>query len=88
MPSIRRVLLFGSLPGGRATPRSDADVLVVVSDSAYSDARERIPDVLHAMAPLPCPVDLFVLTTTELARAQEEDSPLARAALATGVDLL
>jgi len=88
LPCIRRMLLFGSLRSGGATLRSDADVLVVLDRSDYADARERIPEVLRAMAPLPCPIDLFVMTVAELERTEHEASPLARIALTTGVDLL
>ncbi len=82
------MLLFGSLQTGGATPGSDADILVVIEQSDCADARQRIPEILRAMAPLPCPVDLFVVTIAELERAQQENSPLARIALTTGVDLL
>jgi predicted nucleotidyltransferase len=82
------MLLFGSLQTGGATLRSDADILVVLERSEYTDARDRIPEVLRAMAPLPCPIDLFVVTVDELERAQQENAPLARIALTTGIDLL
>ena len=71
-----------------ATLRSDADILVVLERSECTDARDRIPEVLRAMAPLPCPIDLFVVTVDELERAQQENAPLARLALTTGLDLL
>jgi predicted nucleotidyltransferase len=82
------MLLFGSLQIGGATPRSDADILVVVGQSPHADPRERTPEVLRAMAPLPCPVDPFVVTAAELERALREDLPLARLAVTTGLDLL
>jgi predicted nucleotidyltransferase len=85
MPSIRRVLLFGSLAAGIPTPRSDADLLVLVDSSRHGEPRDRIPEVLAALEPLPCPVDLFVVTEEEAARA--DDSPLLRVALVSGIDL-
>jgi uncharacterized protein len=88
MLSIRRVVLFGSLAAGTPTPRSDADLLVVVGRSAHAQPRDRIPELLEALAPLPCDVDLFVLTERELARAVASGAPLVRTALSTGVDLL
>ena len=88
LPSIRRVILFGSLVAGIPTPRSDADILVVVEESPFSEPRDRVPQVLHAFSPLPCPMDLFVLTHEELIRYRREGSPLLRTALATGEDLL
>lgn len=88
LPSISRVILFGSLVSGIPTPRSDADLLVVVTHSRHQRAADRVPELLGAMAPLPCPVDLFVVTADELERAQREQSPLVREALTTGLDLL
>ncbi len=90
LPSIKRMILFGSLQTGGATIRSDADILVVIDSGQESeaDARDRIPDILRAMAPLPCPVDLFVTTPEELERALREQRPLARIAASTGVDLI
>ena len=87
-PSIRRVVLFGSLTRGNATPRSDADILIVLEASEQPEARDRIPAMLAAMSPLPCSVDLCVVTAQELERAQEGGDPLMREALANGVDLL
>ena len=88
LPSIERMVLFGSLASGTATPRSDADILVVLDRSDRSDPRDRISDVLHAMAPLPCAVDLFVLTADELEDARSHGAPLVRVALTAGIDLL
>ena len=88
VPSIGRVILFGSLVSGTPTPRSDADMLIVVARSQHARAADRIPELLRALSPLPCPVDLFVVTTDELERARCEESPLVREVLATGLDLL
>ncbi len=88
LPSIRRVILFGSLTKGIPTPRSDADLLVVLDSSSHDHPRERVPEILAALSPLPCPVDLFVLTSEELERYSREGSPMVRVALATGKDLL
>lgn len=87
MPSIRRVLLFGSLVNGVPTPRSDADILVEVGESSHLCPRDRIPEVLAAFGPLPCPVDLFVATTAEI-EGPATRSPVIRLAAETGVDLL
>jgi predicted nucleotidyltransferase len=82
------VLLFGSLATGTPTPRSDADLLVVVATSDRDQPRDRVPEVLRAFAPLPCPLDLFVLTAQEVERAREGNEPLVRLALTEGIDLL
>ena len=88
MPDVRRVVLFGSLARGIPTPRSDADLLVAVLSSPHPDPRDRVPEVLTAMRPLPCPLDLFVLTTAEIEARRCEGDPLLREALAGGIDLL
>jgi len=87
VPEIVRVRLFGSLVSGIPTPRSDADLLIEVSSSAHARPRDRIPDMLTALSPLPCPVDLFVLTSTEVEAARASDSPLLHEILSNGVDL-
>ena len=88
LAALRRVILFGSLVAGIPTPRSDADLLVVVSDSDHPEPRDRVPEVRRALMPLPCPVDLFVLTTEELDRHTREGHPLVREAREHGRDLL
>ena len=88
LPALRRVILFGSLVAGIPTPRSDADLLVVLSASDHGAPRDRVPEVRRALMPLPCPADLFVLTSDELDRHAREKHPLVREALAHGRDLL
>ena len=88
LPEIRRILLFGSLVRGIPTPRSDADLLVEIAESGHERPGDRLPAMLRALSPLPCPVDLFVYTTDELQAMVAEDSPLVRVALRDGVDLL
>jgi predicted nucleotidyltransferase len=87
-PEIERVILFGSLAEGVPSPRSDADLLIVVESSPHDQVRDRIPAALRALGPLPCPVDLFVLTIEEVERFRREGAPLLRTALTTGKDLL
>ena len=88
VPSIRRALLFGSLAAGIPTPRSDADVLIVVAASEHPQPRDRVPAMLAAMSPLPCLLDLIVLTEDELDRARARGDSLIREALANGLELL
>jgi predicted nucleotidyltransferase len=88
MPGLQRVILFGSLVAGIPTPRSDADLLVIVAESAQREARDRVPSMMRALMPLPCPVDLFILTEQEFERHRSERHPLVREALDHGRDLL
>lgn len=88
MPSIRRVILFGSLVSSTPTPRSDADLLVIVNSSPNDEPSDRAPEILRALVPLPCPIDLFVLTVDEFGRFEAEGSALLRTVRRTGLDLL
>jgi predicted nucleotidyltransferase len=89
LSSIRRVILFGSMVTGIPTPRSDADILVVVESISARNPADRVPEVLEAMRPLPCPIDLFVYTTDEIeSLAREDGSAVVRLALEHGRDLL
>ncbi len=88
VPSIQRVILFGSLVTSIPTPRSDADLLVIVGSSPYAEPSDRVPEILRALRPLPCPMDLFVLTADEFARFEAEGSALLRTVRRTGLDLL
>jgi predicted nucleotidyltransferase len=88
VPTVQRVILFGSLVAGIPTPRSDADLLIVVTESQHPEPRDRVPELLGALMPLPCPVDLFVLTAQEFERYAREGHPLLREALDHGCDLL
>jgi predicted nucleotidyltransferase len=88
LPSIRRAVLFGSLDRGIPTPRSDADLMIELASSPLPEPRDRIPEMLRVLSPLPCPVDLFVLTSREVEEHTRENTPLLREILAHGIDLL
>ena len=63
---IVAVYLFGSFASGRATPRSDADIVIEVGD-AHAGDKEKIRDKMQVIfLDAPVPVDLFVRTTSEL----------------------
>jgi len=87
LPSIRRVILFGSLVSGTPTPRSDADLLVEVAASPHGQPRDRVPEMLQAFSPLPCPLDLFVLTGQEIAQHRASGSSFLATVFATGLVL-
>ncbi len=88
MPSIQRVVLFGSLVSGIPTPRSDADLLVIVGSTEHASRRDRVPEVLRALSPLPCPVDVHVMTGDEFERSYREENPFTREVVAHAMDLL
>ncbi len=79
------VYLFGSFAYGVPTPRSDADLLVVISDDADREAVRTC--CLEALRALPVPVDLFVLTEQEVAASLASGQGLAATALQRAIRL-
>lgn len=83
-PEIEEVWLFGSLARGEAMPGSDADLLLVLTDSNCS-FRDR-----YAVYQPDFPgvgVDVFAYTRAEIAQMQADGNPFLRRALAEGVAL-
>ena len=76
-PELRKVVLFGSLARGDATPRSDADLIFVVQEAG--PFLERTARYLPFFEDFGFPVDLLVYTEPEIERI-----PLARRALKEG----
>ena len=83
-PEIEEVWLFGSLARGDATPGSDADLMVVLSDS-----RLHFLDRFVHYQPDFCGigVDVLAYTRAELAQMRAEGSVFLRQARAEGVCL-
>jgi len=69
-PDVREVWLFGSLTRGNATPRSDADLLIVVEHDARRPM-DRLPEFLSLLAEagLRQPADVRVATLAEWAKS-------------------
>jgi len=86
-PDVVRVLLFGSLARGDHGPRSDADVIIILSRSDEPRFMDRIPDLLDYFLPAHVPVDLLPYTEAEVERMVREGNPLVRRALAEGIEL-
>ena len=61
---VREVWLFGSLARGDATPRSAADLLIVVDKDARRPM-DRIPEFLRLLEGVGRPTDVIVLTAAE-----------------------
>lgn len=80
-PNVLGVLLYGSLARGDYAPGSDADLIVVVTDSSY-----RPGERAYHLPPLRLPIchEILVYTEGELSRLQQEDLPFVRRALAEG----
>ncbi len=66
----QKIILFGSAAVGTAGPDSDLDLLIVKeTKDGYFDRLRKVHRILDTWQPL----DVFVLTPTELERAVEEN---------------
>jgi predicted nucleotidyltransferase len=74
-PNVTRVLLFGSLATDSYSPRSDADLLVVLAEDERRRMDRTTEFILHFL-PAGCPTDVLVYTEAELKR--EESEPFLR----------
>ncbi|WP_255592311.1 nucleotidyltransferase domain-containing protein [Thermosulfurimonas sp. F29] len=74
---VEKVVLFGSLAEGRATTRSDADLLIITD----GDFRDRWTEWILHFTRAPLPVDVIPVKKERL------DLPLARRALTRGIVL-
>jgi predicted nucleotidyltransferase len=84
-PEIEEVWLFGSLARGDAVPGSDADLLVVLSDSPYPFLERSVryqPDFCGLGA------DVLAYTRTELAQMQAGGNDFLRRAQTEGICLV
>ncbi len=75
-PEVMAVYLFGSLAKDRATPRSDADLLIVLRSSPIARWFERGCEYGDYFDEVEMPCELFCYTLDELPKV-----PLARNAL-------
>ena len=81
---VREVWLFGSLARGNATPRSDADLLIVVDEDPRRPM-DRIPEFLLLLQGVGRPTDVLILTTAEW--KAREGTALHREVVSRGVQL-
>ena len=68
-PEVREIYCFGSFAGGIPTPRSDADILVIVGPSDRP-VHQRGTFFVDYFLDVSVPVDLFVSTAYECEHAQ------------------
>lgn len=81
-PEIERIILFGSLARGDAVPGSDADLLIVLSESNVPFLNRHpqyVPDGCGIG------VEVFAYTQAELERMIREKNPFVKQALKEGV---
>lgn len=84
-PRVLAVVLFGSLARGEATAMSDADLLILLSDSSQP-FHERAPALLRSGAGI-C-LDLFPYTLAEAAQALRTEGGVVAVAVREGVWLV
>jgi predicted nucleotidyltransferase len=84
--NISQVLLFGSYANNTYTPRSDADVLIILK---HDERRmmDRISEFLTAFLPASVGVDVFPYTRAEVEKMQAEGNPFIKRALQESLDL-
>ena len=83
-PNVVAVYLFGSFAAGKATPRSDADVAIEI-DPATPELRRQVEQAaFNLFLESPVPVDLVILSSSQLAAGQESPTGLAGCILKTG----
>lgn len=75
-PEVDRVGLFGSYARGDYTPASDADVLIVVSQTDQASPFGRASKYHPQSIPVGC--EIIVYTEDELARRQSQNDPWIR----------
>ena len=80
-----RIVVFGSQARGDATPDSDIDLLVVVSDGR--DRRELLRSIRMALADVMVSKDVFVTTSGDAARYGDVIGTLVEPALREGVTI-
>jgi predicted nucleotidyltransferase len=80
-PEIQGVVLFGSLAKDNYTPRSDADLLIILKRDS-TPFLERIPRFQSLFLTASLPVEVFPYTVEEC-----RSIPLARRALKEGLPL-
>lgn len=80
-----RIVVFGSQARGDATPDSDIDLLVVVSDGR--DRRQLLRSIRTALVDVTVPKDVFVTTPSLIARYGDVIGTLVDPALREGVTI-
>jgi predicted nucleotidyltransferase len=84
---VEEAILFGSLARGDHEIYSDADVLVILSDSPYERYFDRIPKYTSAFAEFDMSVEVFPYTRAELSRMRESGNLFIKSILQEGISL-
>jgi predicted nucleotidyltransferase len=84
---VKAVYLFGSFATGQATPRSDADVVIEIMDNHADSRSEIVDETVGIFLDAPVPVEVFVLTSFQLAEGQRLGTGVAAAVSREGMRL-
>jgi predicted nucleotidyltransferase len=81
---VAAVYLFGSFATGTATPRSDADIVVEISSGDAYLRKQVWEAAMGIFMDAPVPVDLFVMSSVELAEGRGVASRVAQEGMQLG----
>jgi len=85
VPETVRIVLFGSAARGEPTPDSDVDVLVVIP--SHLSEKQATVNIYRHLRGFPYPVDVIVVTTTNLQRYAHRPETIVRPALQEGREI-
>ena len=78
---VQRVILFGSVASGKATPASDVDIVIVIRESEKR-LMDRALEFLGFFSEVDLDVDIFVYTEDE---SKNDPPPIYTTAAKTGI---
>lgn len=84
---VEAVYLFGSFATGKACPRSDADIVIEISDNHDSLRSMIFDEAMTLFLEAPVPVELFVLSTAQLSEGRGSNRGVAGAVAREGIVL-
>jgi len=84
--NVEKILLFGSIAKKNATPRSDADILVILKNDKRRFI-DRIPDFLEYFSNVGIGVDIFPYTQKEVNSMVKQGNHLLKKALTEGINI-
>jgi predicted nucleotidyltransferase len=80
-----RILLFGSISTGRPGPDSDIDLMVVMKGHVHR--RKIAQEIYHHLIGIQTPVDIIVVTSTDVEQHSERVGSVIGQALKEGIEV-
>jgi predicted nucleotidyltransferase len=87
-PEVVDIILFGSLARGDCSPRSDADILIILSSTKHKRMMDRIPKFLEYFRKSLVPVDIIPYTKSELKHQLINKNKFLQGVIIEGISLL